>query len=125
MNFCFWPNNPSGNFEYQNMTRNLESLLKSDPDFFTCPRLINTSEEFLREKVFDGNQSFCLMGERARIIREVAFVILNQYSSSFSNFLQAADFDCPTLVDLISQKFSGFRDEAIYNGEQVFFYKRA
>jgi hypothetical protein len=29
------------------------------------------------------------------------------------------------LVRLIAQEFTGFRDEAIYQGEQVFFYKRA
>jgi hypothetical protein len=31
MNFCFWPDNPSGEFEYENMTRNLETILNSDP----------------------------------------------------------------------------------------------
>eukprot|EP00355_Strombidium_rassoulzadegani_P007426 CAMPEP_0168619986 /NCGR_PEP_ID=MMETSP0449_2-20121227/6893_1 /TAXON_ID=1082188 /ORGANISM="Strombidium rassoulzadegani, Strain ras09" /LENGTH=47 /DNA_ID= /DNA_START= /DNA_END= /DNA_ORIENTATION= len=29
------------------------------------------------------------------------------------------------MVAKIVQEFSGFRDEAIYQGEQVFFYKRA
>ena len=36
MNFCFWPNNESGKFEYDSMTRNLEKVLKTDPEFFTC-----------------------------------------------------------------------------------------
>ena len=27
MNFCFWPGNPSGNFEYEHMTKNLASIL--------------------------------------------------------------------------------------------------
>jgi len=35
MNFCFWPNNPSGQFEYEHMTRNLEKVLDTEPDFFT------------------------------------------------------------------------------------------
>ena len=29
------------------------------------------------------------------------------------------------LVRQIAKDFTGFRDEAIYDGEQVFFYKRA
>ena len=29
------------------------------------------------------------------------------------------------LVDLITQHLPGFRDEAVYNGRQVFLYKRA
>ena len=36
MNFCFWPKNESGKFEYDSMTRNLEKVLKTDPEFFTC-----------------------------------------------------------------------------------------
>ena len=36
MNFCFWPNNPAGVFEYEHITRNLEKLLINDPKFFTC-----------------------------------------------------------------------------------------
>ena len=27
INFCFWPNNPPGQFEYEHMTRNLEKIL--------------------------------------------------------------------------------------------------
>ena len=39
--------------------------------------------------------------------------------------MECAGFDCPTVVKMIVSNFSGFRDEAIYKGEQVFFYKRA
>ena len=48
MNFCFWPNNPAGEFEYDSMTRNLEKVLINDKEFFTCARLINVTEEWLR-----------------------------------------------------------------------------
>ena len=27
MNFCFWPDNPAGQFEYENMTQNLAKIL--------------------------------------------------------------------------------------------------
>ena len=39
MNFCFWPDNVEGGFEYQNMTRNLEKILDNDPLFFTPARM--------------------------------------------------------------------------------------
>jgi hypothetical protein len=46
MNFCFWPDNPSGEFEYENMTRNLEKILDADPLFFTPSRMaVVTPEE--------------------------------------------------------------------------------
>ena len=75
MNFCFWPNNPSGQFEYDSMTRNLEKVLISDPSFFTCERLLKVDEAWLRENVFSNLQGFCLVNERARIINEMAHVI--------------------------------------------------
>ena len=52
MNFCFWPQNPSGQFEYHNMTRNLEKVLKADPGFFSCGRLVEVQADFLKENVF-------------------------------------------------------------------------
>ena len=44
MNFCFWPGNPSGVFEYEHITKNLEALLIKDPEFFTCERLLQVDE---------------------------------------------------------------------------------
>ena len=56
MNFCFWPNNPSGQFEYEHMARNLEKMLDTNPDFFTPNCLAKVQEEYLREHIFDGNK---------------------------------------------------------------------
>jgi hypothetical protein len=39
--------------------------------------------------------------------------------------VKQANFSCSKFVELVVKHFSGFRDEAIYKGEQVFFYKRA
>lgn len=88
MNFCFWPENPSGVFEYDSMTRNLEKILIKDPQFFTVERLLQVDEAFLRENVFKTEKPFCLVSERARIIREVASVIKSRYDSSFENFVK-------------------------------------
>ena len=44
MNFCFWPDNPSGQFEYEHMTRNLEKVLDSEPNFFTPIKLATVTE---------------------------------------------------------------------------------
>ena len=71
INFCFWPDNPSGNFEYEHMTRNLEKILDSDPEWFTPARLATVTEHEIRDKVFASNGKFALVDERARLIREV------------------------------------------------------
>lgn len=60
---------------------------------------------------------FCLLEERARIVREIGMVIESEYQGSFVAILESCNHDIPTLVRKIVQLFSGFRDEAIYNGE--------
>jgi hypothetical protein len=46
----------------------------------------------------------------------MAFVIENEFESSFYNFLKFSDFDCVKIVENIVRYFSGFRDEAIFKG---------
>jgi len=62
-----------------------------------------------------------LLDERARLLREVG----NNIPGGFMAFLAEAEFDCPKIVDLVVRTLPGFRDQAIYAGIQVFFYKRA
>ena len=123
INFCFWPNNPSGQFEYEHMTRNLEKILNEDPEWFTPARLAVVTEEEIRAKVFANNQSFALVDERARLVREVGQRLLD-LNLTFINFVEL-NKSCPRLVKAVVDTFEGFRDQAIYKGRQVFFYKRA
>ena len=39
MNFCFWPNNVAGEFEYEHMTKNLAKILSETPEYFTPEQL--------------------------------------------------------------------------------------
>jgi len=98
MNFCFWPNNPSGEFEYDSMTRNLEKVLIKDPEFFTCDRLIDVTEEWLREHVYENNSKFCLVNERARILNEVGYIIKTEFDSSFYEFVKSQTFHVQNLL---------------------------
>jgi hypothetical protein len=60
---------------------------------------------------------FALLEERARIVREVGVVIQNYYNDSFIQYIDRANWDAVRLVRQIAMDFTGFRDEAIYNGE--------
>ena len=55
----------------------------------------------------------------------MGLVLSQDYSGSFYEYLRRANFDAVLLVRQIAKDLAGFRDEAIYDGEQVFFYKRA
>lgn len=124
MNFCFWPGNPAGNFEYEHMTKNLAKILEGSPEWFTAKRLSSVSATELKSSVFN-NMEFALLEERARIVREIGAVIDAYYGGSFLKYMEKTGYDAVKLVRQIAMDFTGFRDEAIYNGEQIFFYKRA
>jgi hypothetical protein len=96
--------------------------LKTDPEFFTLARLRKVTEAQVRE-IFDTTPDFCLIDERTRLLQELGTAL--QPFGSFTAFLEKSGYDCAALVGLITSHLPGFRDEAIYAGHQVFFYKRA
>ena len=104
------------------MSRALESILKTDPEFFTLARLRVVKQPQL-EAIFDTTPAFSLLSERTRLLQELGYAL--QPLESFLGFVEKSDYDCTTLVHLITQNLPGFRDEALYDGPQVFFYKRA
>jgi len=106
------------------MTKNLAKILDSNPSYFLSENLAKTTAEWLKKEIFNS-LDFALLEERARIVREVGLVISTEYSGSFVEYLKRAHFDAVFLVRQIAKDFTGFRDEVIYDGEQVFFYKRA
>ena len=59
------------------MTKNLAALMDTT-DIFTASGMQKVSSELLREKVFE-NLPFCLLEERARIIREIGVIIETDY----------------------------------------------
>lgn len=106
------------------MTKNLAKVLDSNPEYFSPDNLAKTTSAFLKSTIFN-NMDFALLDERSRIVSEIGVVLSNYYHGSFIEYLEKADWDAVKLVRQIAMDFTGFRDEAIFNGEQVFFYKRA
>ena len=120
LNYCFWPNE---GFEYFSLAKNLYLTLKENKDFFEIENLVKMTPEQLKENIFKCD--FCLLNERARMIREVFTIIKNEYNGLCYNFVKECNKDATKLAKKIIDSFWCFRDEAIYNGEQIFFYKRA
>lgn len=120
LNYCFWPNPP---FEYFNLANNLYNTLKSNSNFFEIDHLTKITPDELIASVFKVD--FCLINERARMIREVFTVIKQNYNGNCSEFIKKANKSANSLVKLIIDSFPCFRDTAIFKGQQVFLYKRA
>ncbi len=120
LNYCFWPNH---GYEYYSLAKNLYKTLKEKKGFFEIENLSKMTPEQLKENVFMCD--FCLLEERSRMIREVFTIIKNEYSGLCYNFVKECNKDATKFTKKIIDKFCCFRDQAIYNGEQIFFYKRA
>jgi hypothetical protein len=120
LNYCFWPNE---GFEYYSLAKNLYETLKKDKNFFDIENLIKVTPEQLKENIFKCD--FNLINERVRMIKEVFTIIKYNYQGSCINFVKECNKDATKLVKKIIDEFCCFRDHAIYNGEQIFFYKRA
>ena len=74
LNFCFWPGDFK--FEYENLTKNLAKLLETD--FFKPENLMKVDAAFVKKEIFSG-LDFSLIEERARLVREVGYVIHTNY----------------------------------------------
>ena len=120
LNYCFWPNE---GFEYYSLTKNLYDTLIKNKNFFDIDNLVKVTPEQLKENIFKCD--FNLINERARMIREVFTIIKYNYQENCINFVKECNKNATKLVKKIIDEFCCFRDHAIYNGEQIFFYKRA
>ncbi len=86
--------------------------------------LRDVSEDDLRRIFRGGNSELQLLGERARIWREVGATLVERYDGRFSNLLAAAG-SCSEFLELLTRDFPRFDDTAVYDGEPVRFWKLA
>lgn len=66
-----------------------------------------------------------LFSERLRNLREAGSVILSEHGGDIVSLLDKVERSAVRLVKSIVHHFPSFRDEAVYSGAPVFFWKRA
>jgi hypothetical protein len=86
--------------------------------------LAQATREQLREVFRGGNAELQLLGERARIWREVGATLAERYDGRFSNVLRTAG-SCAGFLDVLTRDFPRFDDIAEYDGQTVRFWKLA
>jgi len=144
LNFCFWP---LPEYEYNHLASSLKRTLERDRHSFDADRLSKVDAEQLTRwlRVHD-NQEIPMAVERARLIRELGTALSRHFDGSAANLIRSANGVAADLVALVTAHFPGFRDHAVYRGEQaglddfvfrrmtsnlrpcvrqIFFYKRA
>ncbi|XP_064466416.1 queuosine 5'-phosphate N-glycosylase/hydrolase-like isoform X2 [Ornithodoros turicata] len=92
------------------------------------------------EKIFrsDSGVPMPLLEERHRIIRECGKGLCEEhygtlckgsgsltFGGSFTNCITQSSQSCQKLINLLAEHFPSFRDEAVFEGFRVSFYKRA
>jgi len=76
-------------------------------------------------RIFRGRGEIPLLEERLRILREIGEVLSRKYGGQACSLVEKARKRAVDLVRHLVEDFPSFRDEALYRGHLVRFYKRA
>lgn len=131
INFSFW-GEPKWRREhggqvldgYWALAAALTAEARSNPAFL-LPENLATLDEADLGRVLAGSPTIPLLAERAANLRELGRWIAGHFAGRFAPVVDAASHDAPSLVRLVVLGLSSFRDEAVYKGRVIPFYKRA
>ncbi|XP_055387095.1 queuosine salvage protein [Condylostylus longicornis] len=133
LNFCFWtPGNDTkwkvnGQTGYFALCAAINRAIKEGVDI-TNPKFYSKISEEELDKILrsdDGIIKVPLLEARVNCLREVGLKLIEKYDGKFENCIKLCNNSAQKLLKLIVDEFPCFRDEAIYCGKQVSFYKRA
>ena len=125
LNFCFWE---LSGYEYEHLAFGLKKLVQFSKQQFNAQFLKLLSESDLEKSLIrdeDDLGRIPLLAERTRALNQVGRVLEEHFDSRVTNLILTAGKSARKLLELVTAFFPMFRDEAIYKGKQIFFYKRA
>ncbi len=134
LNFCFWPEpgHRKWTIQYKGQRlsgyNGLASALKMSFEMGLAlddpAHLASMSMAELLE-VLDGEGQLQLMEQRLKAVRELGRYFLDKWNGSPTRLVQASRGSAVDLALRVGNELASFRDIAMYNGRQVYFYKRA
>lgn len=109
--------------EYEHLARGLKHALLHDAHALDATRLAAVSAETVASwfHPFAPPQ----LDERVRKVQELGVVLERFFDGKALNLIAQAQGSAVEAVRLVLAHLPGFRDHAVYRGEQVHFYKRA
>ncbi|OJJ44936.1 hypothetical protein ASPZODRAFT_153269 [Penicilliopsis zonata CBS 506.65] len=141
LNFSFWSDEPDESkrfvIEYHGKTYSgywslvaaLQRALEEDIPITTPSFWLDEEQcsESVLKHVFRSatEEEMPLLRERMQCLREAGQVLCDVYDGSFVNCIYEANNSAGVLVNLLAEEFACFRDESIFHGRKVRFYKRA
>ena len=78
-------------------------------------------------EIFIGDHGFDIpmLEGRKKNLNEAGSVLHKKFGGHFSTLLREANFNAVKIVKILYDLFPSFRDEAVYNGKRILFFKRA
>lgn len=125
LNWCFWPSGEAQPFEYHNLAGGLKASVEKEPKCLDARRLAALDGPSLRALLGWEAGPLPLEEERARVLRQTAGLLQARFGGSALAMVESVGGSASRLVDVITSTFPAFRDTAVYDGRQVFLYKRA
>jgi len=119
INFCFWP---CSGFEYDTLVRCLLEIFRKDQQKFSASSLSLLGEEELATW-FEGFE-LSQLEQRTLCLNQLGALLEERYEGLALNLIHAAEGSAVKLVRLLCSNIPAFRDETMYEGCQIFFYKR-
>lgn len=134
LNHCFWPDvgkvtwtvpyEGQGYSGYWGLAASLKRALKDGLRITDPGYLAELPEPDLR-RIFAGEGEIPLFEQRLCNLREAGRIILSRWQGDILHLLEATRGSAVQTVKEIVLSFPSFRDEALYQGQPVYFWKRA
>lgn len=134
VNFCFWALEGERKWEidfegrkisgYYALAAALKKAFEEGRPIIRAEDLVRLSVDDLK-KILGGWGDLQLMDRRTAGLNELGRMLLDEYEGDACRLVEAAGRSALNLAGLLSEKLASYRDEAVYEGETVFFLKRA
>ncbi len=134
LNHCFWPDpgDPVWTVVYGGQEWSgywgLAAALKRAVEWgfpVTDPAWLARAGRQDLERIFSGRGRIPLFDQRLKNLTEAGSVVMSELGGDIVSLLEAASGSAVRLVRDVVSLFPSFRDEAVYRGRKVYFWKRA
>lgn len=92
-----------------------------EPKFYSQITMNQLKDIF---KSDDGVTEMPLLDERLKHLNQAGQRLMDKYDGSFKHLFEKCEKSAKLLMNTVVEEFESFRDEAVYRGEKVAFYKR-
>ena len=136
-NFCFWAekdkdkwkvewNNKKVNGGWYGLKTCFERALANNISILDANYLSSVTEEDVKELFKSSNGiEIPLIEKRVNNLKEAGRILIDKYQGNFMNVVSKSDGNAIKLTKLIYENFPSFRDISNFEGQEVYFLKRA